>query len=75
MINSVLWTPLLFGLIGLFLPRRLSGWWATLGAAVTLGLTIALLAGFDSSAAGLQDTVDGAGSPASASTTASGSTG
>jgi NADH-quinone oxidoreductase subunit M len=58
MTNSVLWTPLLFGLIGLFLPRRLSGWWATLGTAVTLGLAIALLAGFDSGATGLQDTVD-----------------
>jgi NADH-quinone oxidoreductase subunit M len=57
MTNSVLWTPLVFGLIGLFLPRRLTGWWATLGAAVTLGLAIALLAGFDSGA-GLQDAVD-----------------
>ncbi len=58
MINSLLWTPLAFGLIGLFLPRRLAGWWATLGAAATLGIAIALLAGFDSGAAGLQDTVD-----------------
>ncbi|HEX8959563.1 MAG TPA: proton-conducting transporter membrane subunit, partial [Solirubrobacterales bacterium] len=58
MTNSVLWTPLAFGLAGLFLPRRLAGWWATLGTAVTLGLAIALLAGFDSGAPGLQDTVD-----------------
>jgi NADH-quinone oxidoreductase subunit M len=58
MINSVLWTPLLFGLVGLFLPRRLAGWWATLGTVVTLGLAIGLLAGFDSGASGLQDTVD-----------------
>ncbi len=58
MINSVLWTPLVFGLIGLFLPKRLTGWWAALGTAVTLGLAIALLAGFDSSASGLQDSVD-----------------
>jgi NADH-quinone oxidoreductase subunit M len=58
MINSVLWAPLAFGLIGLFLPRRLSGWWATLGAAVTLCLAITLLAGFHSGAGGLQDTVD-----------------
>ncbi len=58
MINSLLWTPLAFGLIGLFLPKRFAGWWATLGTAVTLGLAIALLAGFDSGAAGLQDTVD-----------------
>ena len=58
MTNSLLWTPLLFGLVGLFLPKRATGWWAMLGAAVTLGLAIALLAGFDSGAAGLQDTVD-----------------
>jgi NADH-quinone oxidoreductase subunit M len=57
-INSLLWTPLLFGLVGLLLPRRLTGWWATLGAAVTLGIAIALLAGFDAGAAGLQDTVE-----------------
>ncbi len=57
MINSLLWTPLVFGFTGLFLPKRLTGWWATLGTAVTLGLAIALLAGFDSGA-GLQDTVD-----------------
>ena len=58
MTNSLLWTPLFFGLLGLFLPKRLSGWWATLGTAVTLGLAIAALAGFDSGARGLQDTVD-----------------
>jgi len=58
MINSLLWTPLAFGLAGLFLPRRLAGWWATLGAAVALAIAVALLAGFDSGAPGLQDTVD-----------------
>ena len=58
MSNSLLWTPLAFGLIGLLVPRRLTGWWATLGTVVTLGIAIALLAGFDSGASGLQDTVD-----------------
>jgi NADH-quinone oxidoreductase subunit M len=58
MINSLLWTPLAFGLVGLFLPKRFASWWATAGAAVTLGIAIALLAGFDSAAPGLQDTVD-----------------
>jgi NADH-quinone oxidoreductase subunit M len=58
MINSLLWTPLAFGLIGLFLPKRLAGWWATLGAVATLGIAISLVAGFDSGASGLQDTVD-----------------
>jgi NADH-quinone oxidoreductase subunit M len=58
MINSLLWTPLAFGLVGLFLPKRLAGWWATLGAVATLGIAISLVAGFDSGASGLQDTVD-----------------
>jgi NADH-quinone oxidoreductase subunit M len=58
MINSLLWTPLLFGLIGLFLPKRATGWWAVLGTLVTLGIAISLVAGFDSSSSGLQDTVD-----------------
>jgi NADH-quinone oxidoreductase subunit M len=58
MINSLLWTPLVFGLIGLSLPKRYTGWWATLGALVTLGIAISILAGFDSGSSGLQDTVD-----------------
>lgn len=58
MINSLLWTPLIFGIAGLVLPKRAVGWWATAGGAVTLGIAIALLAGFDSGAPGLQDTVD-----------------
>jgi NADH-quinone oxidoreductase subunit M len=58
MSSALLWTPLAFGLIGLFLPRRLAGWWATLGAVVALGIAISLVAGFDSGAPGLQDTVD-----------------
>jgi NADH-quinone oxidoreductase subunit M len=57
MTSALLWTPLAFGLLGLFVPRRLAGWWAALGAVVTLGLAIALLAGFDAGA-GLQDTVE-----------------
>jgi NADH-quinone oxidoreductase subunit M len=48
MSNFVLWTPLAFGLLGLFAPRRLSGWVVALGAAVTLGLAIALVADFHS---------------------------
>ena len=58
MITSVLWTPLLFGVIGLLVPRRYTGWVVTLGAGVTLALAIALLAGFDSGAEGLQETTD-----------------
>jgi NADH-quinone oxidoreductase subunit M len=58
MINSLLWTPLAFGILGLFLPKRWTGWWATLGTLVTLAIAISLLAGFDSGNSGLQDTVD-----------------
>ncbi|HEX6665038.1 MAG TPA: NADH-quinone oxidoreductase subunit M [Solirubrobacterales bacterium] len=58
MINSLLWTPLAFGIVGLFLPKRATGWWATLGALVTLGIAIGTVAGFDSGNSGLQDTVD-----------------
>jgi NADH-quinone oxidoreductase subunit M len=57
-INSLLWTPLAFGIVGLFLPKRLSGWWATLGAVATLGIAISMVVGFDSGNSGLQDTVD-----------------
>ncbi len=58
MTNSLLWTPLLFGVAGLFLPKRATGWWATLGTLVTLAIAISLLAGFDSGSSGLQNTVD-----------------
>jgi NADH-quinone oxidoreductase subunit M len=58
MSNALLWTPLAFGLVGLFVPRRLSGWWATLGTVAALGIAIAVVIGFDTGAAGLQDTVD-----------------
>jgi NADH-quinone oxidoreductase subunit M len=58
MTNSLLWTPLVFGILGLFAPRRWTGWVVAAGAAVTLGIAIALLAGFDSGASGLQETTD-----------------
>ena len=58
MISVLLWAPLAFGIVGLFLPKRATGWWATLGAIVTLGLAISMLTGFDSGNSGLQDTVD-----------------
>ncbi|MFL5898891.1 MAG: NuoM family protein [Solirubrobacterales bacterium] len=58
MINVLLWAPLAFGLVGLFLPRRVVGPWAVLGALVTLGVAIGLVVGFDSGDSGLQHTVD-----------------
>jgi NADH-quinone oxidoreductase subunit M len=58
MINVLLWAPLAFGLVGLFLPRRAVGWWAVLGTVVTLGVAIGMVAGFDTGTSGLQYTVD-----------------
>jgi NADH-quinone oxidoreductase subunit M len=58
MINALLWLPLAFGIVGLFLPRRLVGWWATVGAIATLGVAIGMVAGFDSGNSGLQYTTD-----------------
>jgi NADH-quinone oxidoreductase subunit M len=58
MINALLWAPLAFGIVGLFLPKRVTGWWATLGAIVTLGIAISMAVGFDSGSSGLQHAVD-----------------
>jgi NADH-quinone oxidoreductase subunit M len=58
MSNFLLWTPLAFGFLGLLMPKRWTGWWATLGAVATLGIAISALAGFHSGQSGLQDTVD-----------------
>jgi NADH-quinone oxidoreductase subunit M len=58
MSSALLWAPLAFGLLGLFMPRRAVGWWATLGTVATLGLAIAIALGFDSNSSGLQYAVD-----------------
>jgi NADH-quinone oxidoreductase subunit M len=58
MINVLLWAPLAFGIVGLFLPKRATGWWATLGAVVTLAIAISIAIGFDSGSSGLQHAVD-----------------
>lgn len=58
MINVLLWLPLAVGVVGLFLPRRATGWWATLGAVATLAIATGMVAGFDSGSSGLQDSVD-----------------
>jgi NADH-quinone oxidoreductase subunit M len=54
MINVLLWAPLAFGLVGLFLPRRAAGPWAVLGALVTLGIAIGMAIGFNGGDSGLQ---------------------
>jgi NADH-quinone oxidoreductase subunit M len=58
MSSFLLWTPLAFAIVGLFLPKRMTGWWATLGAVVTLGIAISMAIGFDSGSSGLQYSVD-----------------
>ncbi len=58
MSNVLLWAPLAFGLVGLFLPQRAVGWWAVLGAVATLGVAVAMVAGFDSGSSGLQYVTD-----------------
>jgi NADH-quinone oxidoreductase subunit M len=58
MSSALLWTPLAFGLVGLFLPNKAVGWWAVLGTVATLGLAIGAAIGFDSGTSGLQYAVD-----------------
>ena len=58
MINVLLWLPLAFGFVGLLLPKRLVGWWATLGAVATLACAIGMVFDFDSGSSGLQHGVD-----------------
>ena len=58
MSSALLWAPLAFGLLGLFLPKRAVGWWAVLGTVATLGLAIAIVVGSTPAARGLQYAVD-----------------
>jgi NADH-quinone oxidoreductase subunit M len=58
MINALLWAPLAFGIVGLFLPKRASGWWAALGTLATLALAAWMVFDFDSGSSGLQHRVD-----------------
>jgi NADH-quinone oxidoreductase subunit M len=58
MSNAILWVPLAFGIAGALVPKRLVGWWATLGAVVALALAVIMVCGFDSSSSGLQYTTD-----------------
>src|SRR5207253_3908818 len=59
LVSSVLlWAPLAFGLVGLFLPRRAVGAWAVLGTLATLGVAIAIAVDFNSGSSSLQYAVD-----------------
>ncbi|MGI9020947.1 MAG: complex I subunit 4 family protein [Solirubrobacterales bacterium] len=58
MLNVVLWLPLAVGLACLALPRRAAGPISLAGALATLGVTIALVADFETGVPGLQHIVD-----------------
>jgi NADH-quinone oxidoreductase subunit M len=57
-LNLLLWLPLAAGVVACAMPRRAAGWVASAGSLGVLGLAIALVAGFDASADGLQHSVD-----------------
>jgi NADH-quinone oxidoreductase subunit M len=56
-IQVMLWAPLAGGLLACVVPGRVAGWVGALGSLVSLGLAIAIVAGFDPTG-GLQHTVD-----------------
>jgi NADH-quinone oxidoreductase subunit M len=58
MLNFILWVPLAAGLVCLVMPRRLIAPVALVGSLITLALAVALVADFDTGAAGLQHIVD-----------------
>jgi len=57
MLSAIIWSPLLFGLISLLVPRRFAPWVAGLGTVVTLALAAIVAIGFDP-AGGMQYVVD-----------------
>jgi NADH-quinone oxidoreductase subunit M len=63
MLTLIVFLPLGVALLGCLLPARVSGWWAFLGTLVSLGLAIALVAGFDASSGELQETVSHSWTP------------
>ncbi len=58
MSSVLLWAPLAFGIVGLFLPKKAVGWWAVLGTLATLGVAVAIAVGFDNGSSSLQYAVD-----------------
>ena len=58
MLTTLLVLPFAAGLLCLFAPRRIGAVISILGALATLGFAVAIIAGFDGSASGLQYAVD-----------------
>jgi NADH-quinone oxidoreductase subunit M len=56
-IEVLLWAPLAAGLAAALVPGRVSGWVATIGALISLGVAIGIVASFNPSL-GLQHSVD-----------------
>ena len=63
MLIAILCVPIGVAIISAFLPSRLVAPVSVLGSLVTLGLTVALIAGFDPGVPGLQNVVDEAWIP------------
>jgi NADH-quinone oxidoreductase subunit M len=57
MLSVLVWLPLAAALVAAATPPRVTGWVSSLGALSALGLAIALVAGFDAGASGLQHAV------------------
>ena len=53
-LSIMLWLPLAFGVLGLFVRARYAGWVAVVGAAATLACAVLYVVDFDTSATGLQ---------------------
>jgi NADH-quinone oxidoreductase subunit M len=58
MLNLLLWSPLFFAVVGMAVPRRAVGWFATAGSLLPLGLAIALVGDFHLGTPVLQHAVD-----------------
>jgi len=58
MLIAILCVPLAVAIIAAFLPARAGAWLSVAGSLVTLGLTVALVVGFDTGVPGLQYEVD-----------------
>ena len=57
-LSILIWLPLAISLVASTLPRRLVGWFTTVGSLVTLGIAISFLARFKIGHAGLQFVTD-----------------
>ncbi|HEX4364548.1 MAG TPA: NADH-quinone oxidoreductase subunit M [Solirubrobacteraceae bacterium] len=53
-LSIMLWLPLAFGVLGLFVRSHYAGWVAIVGAAATLACAVLCVVDFDASATGLQ---------------------